>query len=71
MYVRELTQIDSIPRERLRKFATIMHDMYRAYHLVTRLLEGQNRSFDGGWVSVCGRTHWGARALISGGRGGF
>jgi FkbM family methyltransferase len=47
VYVRDVTQIDAMPREELLKFATIMHDVYGAFDLVAHLLETQDRRFGG------------------------
>jgi hypothetical protein len=62
VYVRDLTQIDSIPREQLLKFATIMHDVYRAY-------EEQDRRFGGGLVERYVRSLTAGRARLSCGGG--
>jgi hypothetical protein len=69
VYVRDLTQIDSIPREQLLKFATIMHDVYRAYDLVVHLLEAQDRRFGGGLVERYVRSLKAGRARLSCGGG--
>jgi hypothetical protein len=69
VYVRDLTQIDSIPRERLLKFATIMRNVYRAYDLVAHLLEAQDRRFDGGLVERYVRSLTAGRARLSCGGG--
>jgi hypothetical protein len=56
VYVGDLTQIDSIPREQLLKFATIVHAVYRAYDLVAHLLEAQDRRFGGGLLGAGARS---------------
>jgi hypothetical protein len=58
VYERDLTQIDSILREQLLKFATVVHDVYRANGLVAHLLE-----------ALCAQPYGGARARLSCGGG--
>ncbi len=45
VYVRDLAQLDSMPRGQLLKLATIMHDVYRSYDLVAHILETYDRRF--------------------------
>jgi FkbM family methyltransferase len=47
VYVRDLSELATMPREQLVKFATIMHDAYRAYDLVAHLLQAQDGRFGG------------------------
>jgi FkbM family methyltransferase len=63
VYVRDLSQIEALPRERLLKFATIMHDIYRAYDLVAHLLEAQDRCSGGGEVARYMRSLTAGHAL--------
>ena len=63
VYVRDLSQIDALPREQLLKFATIMHDVYRAYDLVAHLLEAQDRRGGGEEVARYVRSLTAGRAL--------
>jgi len=63
VYVRDLNQVDSLPRVQLLKFATIMHDVYRAYDLVAHLLEAQDRRFGGSLVERYVRSLVAGRAL--------
>jgi len=45
IYIRNIAEAERLSRDKLLKFATIMHDVYKAFDLVTHLLEIYDRRF--------------------------